>query len=385
MSVGANRKRQIAIIGGGLGGLTAALAFARLGAQVRVYEQAPQISEVGAGIQITPNGARVLDALGLAEVSDRIGLAAQAVEPMDGLTGKQITRFDLTGLNGPPYRFYHRADLIQMLVEACISAGVDVQTNTRVDHITDQGRLQVGDQVYEPDLLIGADGLHSLVRPVLNGKDTPFFTGQVAWRAVIDRPDAQPVARIWMAPGRHVVTYPMRGGRMNIVAVQERSEWSAEGWHHAADPAVLRNAFAGFSPRVLGLFNGVTDVREWGLFRHPVAANWVGQNTAILGDAAHPTLPFLAQGANLAIEDAWALASSCDKGDITAALARYQVTRRPRAIRAIEAANQNASRYHLDGMKRQIAHNVLKTMGAIAPGYWLNRMDWLYGHDVTTE
>jgi salicylate hydroxylase len=229
---------------------------------------------------------------------------------------------------------------------------------------------------------VGADGLHSALRPMLNGEGAPFFTGQVAWRAVIAA-DAPAVARIWMLPGRHVVTYPLPGGRLNIVAVREQADWAEEGWHVADDPARLRAAFAGCCAALKALLARVEEVRLWGLFRHEVAARWHGGDVALVGDAAHPTLPFLAQGANLALEDAWVLAAAVDRWPMEEALARYQAARRPRAMRAIAAANANAANYHLAGARRAAALAALGAMGRVAPGVFLRRYDWLYRHDVT--
>lgn len=373
---GSNGGRRICIVGGGIGGLTAALAFARSGASVEVHEQAPAITEVGAGIQITPNGARALEALGLGAALDACGIRSQAVEPMDGISGKRITRFDLSQIGGPAYRFLHRADLIGVLVEACSAAGVVIHLNAHVRSAD-----------MNADLVIGAEGVHSLSRIVLNGEVEPFFTGQVAWRAVIRHHDphqTEASARIWMAPRRHAVTYPLSGDRLNIVAVQERQQWAAEGWDCPDDAGNLRQAFRTLSGRLTGLLEQVEDVRLWGLFRHPVAQVWAKDNLVILGDAAHPTLPFLAQGANLAIEDAYVLAQSCDRSDnLDAALARYQSLRQPRVTRAIAGANANAVKYHLDGLPRRAAHVGLKSLGLVAPRAFLRRMDWLYGYDVT--
>lgn len=369
---GLNRGRRVAVIGAGLGGLAAALAFARSGASVEIFEKAPAITEVGAGIQITPNGARVLNALGLSDAAAACSIAAEAVEPMDALSGKRLTRFDLTGLSGPAYRFYHRAGLIDMLATACRAAGVEIHTGAEIDV-----------QLPEADLVIGADGIHSVVRPLLNGDDAPFFTGQVAWRTVIERPDCQPVARIWMAPRQHAVTYPLPGGRLNIVAVQERQQWAKEGWTHKDDPGNLRHAFRGLSGRLTGLLEKVEEVGLWGLFRHPVAETWHKDNLVILGDAAHPTLPFLAQGANMAFEDAWVLAACCDATPLDQALPRYQALRRPRVSKAIATANGNATKYHLGGIPRRVAHLGLTGIGAVAPNAYLKRLDWLYAHDVT--
>ena len=377
------RDRSVAVIGGGIGGLVAALCFAARGAAVTIYEQAPEFSEVGAGIQIAPNGARVLEALDLLGALDKVSVRAEAVEPVDGLTGRALTRFDLSALEGPGYRFVHRADLLNVLLDAARVRGVTLVTDARVEDVGEDGRFTARGAALAPDLTIGADGLHSVARGVLNGADRPFFTGQVAWRAVIGLADAPPVARVWMAPGRHLVTYPLTGGRLNIVAVQERSEWADEGWHNVADPGVLRAAFARLSGRVTGLLERVEDVREWGLFRHLVAARWYGEKLAILGDAAHPTLPFLAQGASLAMEDAWLLAARVDGLPLKEALHAYQSARAPRVARAIEAASANGRNYHLSGMQRTASHAALRAMGKVVPGLWLGRLDWLYGYDVT--
>ncbi len=378
-----NEHRDVAIIGGGIGGLTAALSFARMGASVTFYEQAAALTEVGAGLQITPNGARVLDRLGVGKALAASGVSAKAVVPADALTGREITRFDLTS-QSPPYRFFHRAVLIDVLARGCQAAGVSFRLGCRVSNVRADGRFDVDGQAVSADLTIGADGLHSVVRPVMNTVAKPFFTGQVAWRALTRVADADAVARVWMAPGRHLVTYPIGNGRLNIVAVQERSRWAAEGWHHADDPGNLRKAFDDCAWQVKGILGEVEHVSLWGLFRHPVAQNWRMGTVAILGDAAHPTLPFLAQGANLAIEDAYVLARCCDEvANVEAALKTYQSLRRPRVVRAIEAANANARNYHLRGLKRQVAHMGLWGMGKLAPNAFLNRLSWLYDHDVT--
>ncbi|MDA1153655.1 MAG: FAD-dependent monooxygenase, partial [Proteobacteria bacterium] len=373
IDVGANAGRSIAIIGGGIGGLTAALAFARQGAKVTVHEQARAIAEVGAGLQITPNGARALAALGLADALDQIGLRAAAVQPVDALIGRAIARFDLTHQT-PPYRFVHRADLIGLLARACAAAGVRIALNARIADVTAGG-------LSGADLTIGADGLHSVIRPVLNNAAAPFFTGQVAWRAIIPATDLPPVAQIWMAPGRHVVTYPLPDNRLNIVAVQERDTWAAEGWHHDDDPTNLRAAFADCAAPLQDLLAQVDTCHLWGLFRHKVADHWHNDRIALLGDAAHPTLPFLAQGANLAIEDAFALARITDaQPDLASALKAYQSARHPRVSRAIAAANANARNYHLSGMQRRVAYIGLKTLSKIAPDAFINRLGWLYDH-----
>lgn len=370
--MGAIAARDVAIIGGGIGGLTAALCFAQRGAVVTVYEQAAAFGEVGAGVQITPNGARVLETLGLRSALDARGVRASAVVPTDAMSGRAITRFDLNRLQGPAYRFVYRPDLIAILAEACGAAGVRLQTGSAVaaDDLT-------------ATLVIGADGINSATRAAVVRPSPPEFSGQVAWRAIVAW-DARPEAYIWMAPGGHVVTYPLTGGRLNIVAVQERANWAAEGWYHADDPANLRAAFAGACAELRDILDRVETTSLWGLFRHPVADTWWRPGLAILGDAAHPTLPFLAQGANLAIEDAWVLAACCDRdSDLEAGLQQYQDLRKARVIRAIAAANANARNYHLGGVRRRVAHLGLAGLGRLAPEAFLGRMSWLYDHDVT--
>ncbi len=375
---------SIAVLGGGVGGLAAALAFAKRGASVRVFEQASELREVGAGLQITPNGAAVVRALGLAEIADHRAIQAAAVVPMDALSGRAVTRFDLGQQEGEPYRFFHRADLLDLLAEGCAAQGVEVILNSKAVEVSDAGVVGFEDgRTIETDLVVGADGLHSVTRKLLNGDDAPFFTGQVAWRSVVKIKDEDPVARIWMAPNRHVVTYPLIGGRLNVVAVQERAEWAAEGWNYFDEPEELRSAFADCSAGLRAVLDQVQTVRLWGLFRHPVAGTWHGRKVALVGDAAHPTLPFLAQGANLAFEDAYVLARCVSEFGVEQGLAHYQEKRRARVIRAIDAANANATNYHLSGVKRFVAHKGLKTIGLVAPRAFLERLDWLYGFDVT--
>lgn len=318
-----------------------------------------------------------------------------AVELIDGTEGDLVTRLDLARLRPDQgYHFLHRADLIDLLLRGAKEAGVTLRLLSRISEVDLTGpcpvlHLESGDRI-DTSLLIGADGLHSKVRPALNGPETPFFTRQVAWRAVIPcEPDARPVAEVHMGPGRHLVSYPLRGGTLrNIVAVEERDRWAEESWTLRDDSMELRLAFASFSPRVQDWLSRVEDPWLWGLFRRAVAANWVrpmGQGgVAILGDAAHPTLPFLAQGASMGLEDAWVLASALAKHDSTAAaLAAYQAVRKPRTTRIVAAANSNARAYHLSGLPRMIGYTGLRLLGRFSPGTMLSRFDWLYGHDVT--
>jgi salicylate hydroxylase len=237
----------------------------------------------------------------------------------------------------------------------------------------------------EAEVLIGADGLHSRVRQALNDTIAPFFTGQVAWRATLASDRNIPhAAQVYMGPGRHIVTYPLRGGRLrNIVAVEERRQWVEESWSLTDDPLALRIAFEDFVPEVRGWLDRIERPNLWGLFRHPVAEKWHGGGAAILGDAAHPTLPFLAQGANMALEDAWVLAACLGELPPDQAFAAFQTQRQARCRRIVDAANRNARNYHLSGLKRDVAHLGLRLAGRLAPKAMLRRFDWLYRHDVT--
>ena len=381
--------QSITLLGAGIAGLACARALALRGAEVTVLEQADAIREVGAGLQISPNGAAVLRALGLGEALDRAGTAATGVRLIDGPSAEPVLSMDLRGRD---FRLLHRADLIALLLEGARGAGAELRLLQRIETVDLTGArpriVTAQGAALTPDLLIGADGLHSPTRSALNGAAAAVFTGQVAWRAVLPEAEAEDtaaLAEVHMGPGRHLVSYPLRGGRQrNIVAVEERSRWAEESWTLRDDPMDLRLAFETFSPRVRGWLDRVEEVHLWGLFRHPVARYWHGGRAVILGDAAHPTLPFLAQGANMALEDAWVLADCLARHDTPeAAFAAYQQARAARCARIVAASTANARAYHLSSPLREIAHLGLRIGGRIAPQAALRRFEWIYGTDVT--
>jgi salicylate hydroxylase len=383
--------KKIIVIGGGIGGLAAALALARLGAVVTVLEQTAEISDMGAGLQISPNGFVVLDALGLRDAVVDRSMAATSVVLRNYSNSAIVATLDVSPqTGGQNYHFIHRADLVACLLSAARQAGVQVRLQHKVKQVQTSVIPQVvltNGATMMADLVVGADGLHSCLRPVLNRPAAPRFTGQVAWRALVPRQShALAQVQLYMGPGRHLVTYPLRGGQLvNVVAVQERANWAADGWQHRDDPQNLRMAFADFSPDVQELLRSVDNLHLWGLFRHPVARNWYQDHAVLLGDAAHPTLPFLAQGANMALEDAWVLADCLANAETTSgALAWYQKRREGRVRRVIAVSGRNAWKYHLRlPPLRMAAHAALRFVSLKAPQYLTRQFDWLYHHDVT--
>ncbi|UWQ20616.1 FAD-dependent monooxygenase [Jannaschia sp. W003] len=361
----------VTVLGAGIAGLACALALARQGRPVRVVEQAARLAEVGAGIQIAPNGARVLDALGV----DVPHIASEALHLVDGPSGRTLLRAPL----GPGFRLVHRADLVGALAASASAAGVRLAAGRRVLAIrpgalvTDRGPIPAAGRI------VGADGVHGAARAHVAPEHAPRFTGQVAWRALV--PLAMPwphEAQVHVGRGRHIVLYPLRDGlTLNVVAVEERAAWAAEGWSQRDDPANLRHAFRSFAEPVRALLQRVGTVYLWGLMDHGATARWHRDDVTLIGDAAHPTLPFLAQGANLALEDAWTLSRSLDDPE------GWERRRRPRVERALEAAAANARRYHLAGPRRLAAHAALRLANRTAPGLPLRGYRWLYDHDAT--
>ncbi|WP_424964513.1 MULTISPECIES: FAD-dependent monooxygenase [unclassified Dinoroseobacter] len=382
--------REITVLGAGIGGLCAAICLAARGARVTVLEQADEIREVGAGIQISPNGLCVLNALGLGARLSEMSMRSEAVVLRDFADGREVLRMPLP--ETPGFRLTHRADLIALLAEAARELEVQIELGCKVDGVTLSPGIAptlklAGGQTRSAEILVGADGLHSQVRKAVDKPAKPFFTGQVAWRMILPQTHApDPEASVFMGPGRHVVSYPLREGTVrNIVAVEERDRWTAEGWTQPDDPMRVARAFASFAPQVRNWMKAAQEVHVWGLFRHEVAQSWHRDGAVILGDAAHPTLPFLAQGANMALEDAWVLTDSLAREDSPeAGFALYEARRAARVTKTVQAANTNARAYHLQqGPVRSMAHAGLSLLNRFAPQLPLHKFDWLYNEDVT--
>lgn len=384
----------VIVAGGGIGGLTAALALARRGLPVRLYERAAGFGEVGAGLQLGPNAMRVLAALGLADAVTDAGFRPRALEMRLGGSGRTVFRLPVNRGEGPPYVQIHRADLIRILLDAAHAAGVALVPGRAVADLAQDRRavlvrLEDGEEV-AGRALIGADGIGSTVQRRLFGPAPARFTGQVAWRATIPAEAlaqglVAPHATVWVGAGRHLVSYFLRGGRLvNLVAVEERADWTRESWTDRGDPAALRAAFAGWHPRVTGLIGAVRDCFLWALHDRPPLPRWSVGRVTLLGDACHPMLPFMAQGAAMAIEDAHVLAACLAAGPEAPALARYEALRRARTARVQAAARRNAWRFHLKGRLARLAvYGPMAAASLAAPGLLRGALAWLYDHDAT--
>lgn len=383
--------QEITILGAGISGLAAARALAMQGAVVTVLEQAAKISEVGAGIQISPNGMAVLSALGLLEPAMAVGHRALGTNLLDQ-NGRVVINVDFEKFTHSfPYMCFHRADLIDLLADGARELGVDIRLGQRVKDVAidiDENRITLADgTIHSPKIVIGADGLKSVVRTAIGPSTPAMFTGNVAWRATVPMDVAPDVmTSIYMGARRHIVTYPLRGGTlMNMVMIQETDDWTAEGWSETGKVDDLRRVFADFGA-VSSLIDQVETVHRWGLFKHAIPDVWGKNGAVLIGDAAHPTLPFMAQGANLALEDAWVLARAFAQTDRTCdATALYQTIRQDRVTRVIDAAGANGGLFHIENpIQRRIAHMGMRALNKIAPQRIAGRFDWIYGYDVTT-
>ncbi|TNF58452.1 MAG: FAD-dependent oxidoreductase [Rhodobacteraceae bacterium] len=363
---------QVAVIGGGIGGMAVAAALARRGARVTLHEQAGDLAEVGAGLQVSWNGQQVLRALGAVPAT---GLPPEEVSLSPGtwmMDGPARRRVAFVPPPGPGQTWYmHRADLLARLVDRARAAGVTL----KLGQVATPGSVA-------GDLIVAADGGRSLWRSAIDGPVEPVFSGQVAWRALVPNDKALPTApaTLAMGPRAHMVVYPLRAGRLtNIVAVEERSHWTEEDWNQQGDPVEFRDRFADVARPFGDLLARVDKVHRWALHLRPVARTWVQGNLALLGDAAHPTLPFMAQGACLALEDAWVLAARVDALGVAPGLAAYQAARIDRARRVVALARGNAWRFHLGRPWSWGAQAVL----AVGAGALARRLDWVYGYDAT--
>ena len=388
--------KRIAIAGAGIAGLTTALALLQQGFKVDVFEQASQLGELGAGLQISPNGSRVLQALGLESALKTCVSQAQGKEIRMWNTGQRWKLFDLgedcLARFGAPYWMVHRGDLHRVLVDA-FNARSDqpVRLNARVvaAHSTDSEvsfELNDGSQ-HTADGLLAADGVHSVLREQLLGEDKAQFTGLLAWRGLVpvERLSVHLQAQVgtnWVGPGAHVITYPVRGGQlMNVVGIIEREGWRSESWNERGTHAELLQDFGHWHADVCELMSAIEQPFKWALLGRTPQPGWAQGRVCLLGDAAHPTLPFLAQGANMAIEDA-AVMARCLALDASPAQAfvRFEKLRWQRTADIVNRSRDNAQRFHNPQLSDP-AKAVDYVSSEWEPEKVRRRYDWMFEYD----
>ncbi|MGO8919004.1 MAG: FAD-dependent monooxygenase [Stellaceae bacterium] len=385
---------DVAIIGGGLGGLAAALSLLRAGIDVEVYEQSAAFGEIGAGIQIGPNASRILH-----RIVPAPALTARAVRPAavhqrrwdDGRTLQHAPLGEaVEAAFGAPYYHFHRADLLRALASALPPERVHFRH--RLAALRDRGdgvdaRFENGAET-TADIVVGADGIHSTVRRSLFGPERPRFTGCIAYRGLVPAARLAPlgldvISNNWMGPGQHFVHYFVAGGELvNFVAVIERDSWTRESWTDRGEKADVLEAYAGWHEQVRSIIDAVDETFLWALFDRAPLPRWSAGRVTLLGDACHPMLPFMAQGAGQAIEDGATLAACLQRLGAAAApeaLRLYETLRRPRATRLQELSRLNKLRFHLpDGPRQQERDAELAVRGDRS----IDAISWLYGHDA---
>jgi len=386
------RNRIIAVAGAGIGGLTVALALARAGFGVRLLERSETLSEVGAGIQISPNAGRVLALLGLDDAVARLSSEPVGLEVRSGRTGRRLATMPfgtpLARRYGVPYRTIHRADLLDVLASAAMAeADVDLKAGHTVSEFAIHARgltiaceTRAGMREVTAAALIAADGAGSLVRRLMPEGAPRKPMGRTAWRAVISAEAAPPVmprdrVGLWLGPGGHVVHYPVRGGReFNLVAVTPDPPADAP----SSGFGDLMKRFRRWDRDVLAILAAPLDWRRWPITTVDPTAPWAKGPVVLLGDAAHAMAPFLAQGGAMAMEDAYVLAQGLARqpDQPAAAFAAFERTRRPRVTRVWNAANGTADLYHLGGPAAAFRNAGLRIAGG---GMLLHRYRWIYG------
>ena len=370
---------NIIIVGAGIGGLVSALCLHKKGYKVEIYEQVGILSELGAGVQLSPNATKVLNHLDLFEDLEPYIFEPNSFQFLNYSSGKVITERKLgeaikNDFNSPNYDI-HRADLQRVLLNKIEAENINIHTNMKVTSVGNNKNsafIEVEEKKIEADLIIGADGIHSKVSDSLFGKKEIIFTGNVAWRMLIPvdllpKNLILPDTTVWLGPNKHFVTYHVNGGKnLNCVCLVEQDGWLNESWSEKGDIEELKRIYKGWNRKIGTLLEYVdpNTLYRWALHDRPPMEQWSKGRILVLGDAAHPMLPFLAQGAAMAIEDGAVLANCIDNfDDIDEALNQFEKIRKPRTSYVQSAARRNAKVFHLSGLAAILRNLVMGYVG----------------------
>jgi salicylate hydroxylase len=383
---------RIAIVGGGLAGLAAANALKTFGIAAEVFEQAPELGEIGAAVNASPQAVKALQAIGLTDKIAAVGHRSPGIYTRSMQTGEFLEfndRFKLAERYGAPYYSFHRADLLDALASGLDRRAIHLAHRLAV---VEEGREHIGlifgnGARVAAEYVIGADGVRSVLRQALYGDDNPTYTGQMVWRALLNTADVptevlEPKGHTqWVGPGCHFLAYQIRGGKLiNIVTQQDTDKWVEEGWSIRGDPAEMRASFPNPEPRLEKLLSLVPECSKWGLFTRPLTQNWGRGRIQLIGDAAHAMLPNAGQGACQAFEDSYVLArwlNACS--DPVEAFANFRRIRIPR-VHGVQRLSLSNARF-----KHMRDAGVQKQSIAAGTGSVHGNSEWVWGYDPVAE